>query len=91
MRLSIIIILVICIGLIAFQDIKFYKDYHVVRVEYASVLKKLEDLKKENKKIEEDLLYFKSNENIEKEARSMLNYKKPGEKVMVIVPKDEQY
>ncbi len=88
MRLSIIIILLVFIVLIGIQDFKFYKEWRVVHDEYATMLSKLEILKKESEKIEMDLFYYQSSENIEKEARSMLNYKKPGEKVMVIVPNE---
>ena len=87
MRLAIIIILVVFICLTAYQDVRFYNEWRDVRLKYVSMQSKLQTLKKENAKIEEDLYYYQNPENLEKEIRAALNYKKPGEKVIVVVPK----
>jgi len=42
-------------------------------------------LEKENEFLRARIDYFKNPANLEKEARSLLNYKKPGEKLAIIV------
>ena len=43
-------------------------------------------LKNENAGLQADLIYFSESENLEKELRSRLNYKKSGEKLIIVVP-----
>ena len=57
------------------------------KVEYDKVNKKVTALLKENFDLQADVQYFKDPENLEKEARSQLNYAKPGEKLIIVVPK----
>lgn len=87
MRLFIISLLLIFIGLISYQNVRFYMDWREVRLEYESLQGKLEALREENKSMEDNLNYFQNSENLEKEVRAQLNYKKPGEKVIIVIPK----
>ena len=50
---------------------------------------KTDFFKKENSELQSDLEYFSRSENLEKEIRSRFNYKKPGEKLIIIVPLKE--
>ncbi|NCO15467.1 hypothetical protein GW816_00990 [Candidatus Wolfebacteria bacterium] len=47
---------------------------------------RLQALLKENADLQSDIEYFSHPENLEKELKSRFNYKKPGEKMMIIVP-----
>lgn len=44
-------------------------------------------LVKENVNLASDIEYLHNPKNLEKEARSVLNYAKPGEKLIIVVPK----
>lgn len=87
MRLAIIIVLFIFISLILYQNIRFFYEWRDVETQHASLQNQLEIIKKENTNIAEDLNYFQNPENLEKEVRAQLNYKKPREKVIIVVPK----
>ena len=43
-------------------------------------------LEEENKNLQEDAAYFQNPQNLEKELRSRFNYKKQGEKLIIVVP-----
>ena len=64
-----------------------WRKYQIERE--ISVLKKnISEIEKKNEELLARLDYFKSEENLEKEARAQLNVKRPGEKVVVIVGKE---
>lgn len=90
MRLAIIIFLTLFIILIAYQDVRFYYDWRAISLQHAALQNKLLTIKKENENIAADLNYYQDPANLEKEVRAELNYKKPGEKVIVVVPKNQQ-
>ncbi len=46
---------------------------------------KIFSLEKENSRLRAEIKFFNNPDNLEKEARSVLNYKSPGEKMAVIV------
>ncbi len=48
--------------------------------------RRLETLLKENDNLQSEIEYFSHSENLEKELRARFNYKKLGEKMMIIVP-----
>ncbi len=45
----------------------------------------ISNLQKENDALRAEIEYFKNPQNLEKEARSVLNYKKSGEKLAIII------
>lgn len=45
-----------------------------------------EKLVNENNVLEQDVSYYSTPENIEKFLRNQFNYKKPGEKMIIIIP-----
>ena len=61
-----------------------------LQAEYDKITKKAADLLKENFDLQADIQYYKDPSNLEKEARSQLNYAKPGEKLIIIVSKKGQ-
>lgn len=46
-------------------------------------------LGRENEQLQADIEYFQRPENLEKELKSRFNYVRPGEKMMIIVPKSK--
>jgi len=66
-----------------------WRKYQIERE--ISVLKKnISEIEKKNEELLARLDYFKSEENLEKKARAQLNVKRPGEKVVVIVGKENR-
>lgn len=47
-------------------------------------------LQNENSKIAEDVKYYADPDNLEKELRARFNLKEPGERLLIIVPEEEQ-
>lgn len=64
------------------------------RAELASRLgvvnEKIEKLETENRNLQTDLEYFVDLENLAKEFKSQFNYKRPGEKLIIVVPESSQ-
>ncbi|MBI2035624.1 MAG: septum formation initiator family protein [Candidatus Liptonbacteria bacterium] len=87
-RLAIIMVLVLLIVLMSYQNFNFFRDYRTVKKEFSELKSQFDDLKLSNSKIEEDVRYYENEDNLEKEARSQLNYKDPGEKLIIVVPKE---
>ncbi len=58
--------------------------------EISALKRNIAEMEQKNEELLARLDYFKSEENLEKEARSQLNVKRPGEKVVVIVGKENR-
>ncbi len=68
------------------QFYQLYLQYRGLKNEYSAVNLKWDSLNSENAGLQADLIYFSESENLEKELRSRLNYKKSGEKLIIVVP-----
>ena len=68
------------------QFYQLYLQYRGLKNEYSAVNAKWDFLNDENAGLQADLIYFSESENLEKELRSRLNYKKSGEKLIIVVP-----
>lgn len=66
-----------------------WRKYRIER-EISALKNNISEIEERNKELLTRLDYFKSEENLEKEARIQLNVKRPGEKVVVIVGKQNQ-
>jgi cell division protein FtsB len=62
------------------------KERGELREKLSGLNGKLDELNGENEFLASEINYFSNPENLEKELRSRLNYKSPGEKMMIIVP-----
>lgn len=90
MRKIVIIILIILIVAIGYQLYKLYKQDFSLRETIAKLNKEAKDFSEENVRLKADIEYFSKPENLEKELRSKLNLKNPGENLIIVVPpKDE--
>ena len=54
--------------------------------EYRTLQAKLLETQGENEKLNAELEYLKNPENLEKELRARFNYRREGEKMIIIVP-----
>ena len=57
-----------------------------VNREFQELNQKLQKAQMEHDELRADFDYYSNPENLEKEIRARFNYKKPGEKTLIIVP-----
>ena len=86
MKIAIIIILSIVLLAITVQVYLIFKERSQLKKELESSSNRLNALIKENAELGSEIEYFSRPENLEKELRAKFNYKKPGEKMMIITP-----
>lgn len=86
MRRAIISILVVLLLALLTQIYFTFKERNQLKTKLQTLTAKAQILNKENIEIKSEIEYFKRPENLEKELRSKLNYKKPGEKMIIITP-----
>lgn len=77
------------LGFMLFRGYALTQETRRAKKEYADIEKKLEQAKLDLQKAQSDAAYYALPHNIEKELKSRLNYKKEGEKSIVIVPKND--
>lgn len=63
-----------------------YREAIKLSRENDELSEKIRDFDEENSNIERDIAYFTNPHNLQKLLRERLNYKKPGEKMIIIVP-----
>ena len=86
MRLTIIFLLIIILAGFSVELYLMFKEKNQLQQKIGSLNSRLEALIKENVDLRSEIEYFSHPENLEKELRSRFNYKKPDEKMMIIVP-----
>ena len=84
-RILIIILLLAAVALL-WQLFQLYLQNSKLENSLGIIEKKLNVMNEENGKFQADLGYFASPENLEKELRSRFNYKKIGEKMIIVIP-----
>lgn len=62
------------------------KERNQLKTELNGLSSRLDSLLKENNDLQSEIEYFSHPENLEKELRLRFNYRKPDEKMMIIVP-----
>lgn len=65
-----------------------WKDNSALEAQYREAVKQLEAAKKEKGQLEADLSSFSIPENLDKELRARFHYQAPGEKVLILVPRN---
>lgn len=86
MRKAIISISAVLLLALLTQIYFTFKERNQLKSNLQALTAKAQTLNKENIEIKSEIEYFKRPENLEKELRSKLNYKKPGEKMIIITP-----
>jgi len=89
-RIFIIVILVILVGLVGTNTFVMFKQSRQLNSDLAQASVRLEDLAQKNKSFESDISFYSDPQNLETELRSKFNYRKPSEKMIVIVPGSSQ-
>ncbi|MDP3015008.1 MAG: hypothetical protein Q8N28_01165 [bacterium] len=86
MRFVIIIILSIILIAVLIQAYFILKERDQLKIKMDDLNSRFSALSKENSHIQSEIEYFSYPENLEKELRARFNYKKPGEKMIIITP-----
>ena len=84
------IVLMALMGVIGLQLVRLNSERIFLAEKAGKLKREMDALKAENEKVQSDLAYFSNSKNLEKEIRSLLNYKKAGEEVYVVVPHKNQ-
>ena len=82
------IIIILCLVLIGVsaQVYLILKESNGLKKDLDDLNGRMEALVKENTNLKSNIEYFSYPENLEKELKSKFNYKKAGEKMMIVVP-----
>jgi len=86
MKTALAIILIIILLAVFIQFYFIFKERNQLKEKFRILVAKAQTLKEENEIIKSDIEYFSKPENLEKELRKNFNYKKPGEKMIIVVP-----
>ncbi len=86
MKRILTVILLLAAAALLWQLFQLYLQNNKLKYSLGSIEGKLNNINEENGKFQADLEYFASPENLEKELRSRFNYKKPSEKLIIVIP-----
>ena len=85
-----VIVILVLIVVFGTQVYNLYSERHALKERLQNIDGKVQTLKSENQKLTADIGYFSNLENLVKEFKSLFNYRKPGEKLIIIVPKETE-
>jgi len=85
-RPAIIIIIVLVLIGVSAQVYLILKESNGLKKDLDDLNGRMEAFVKENANLKSNIEYFSNSENLEKELKSKFNYKKAGEKMMIVVP-----
>lgn len=86
MKVIIVAILIIILTAVLAQDYLMFREKNKLENNFRRLTAKAEILKKNQDEIKSEIEYFSRPENLEKELRQKFNYKKPEEKMIIVVP-----
>lgn len=84
MRILVVLVLLIVLILIAAEVYLIFDERGELKEKTAELNKKFDSLIKDNENLKSEIEYFSFPENLEKELRQRFNYKKIGEKMIII-------
>ncbi len=73
----------------AFMTYSLFKEHRSFESSVEKLRASREELENENRALAQKIEYFKLPENLLKEARSRFNFTKQGEKLLIVIPKQE--
>lgn len=89
MRFLVFAALVLLIAVVGAQLYRLYGERSVLVGEAEKIDERIENLKSENKDIAADIAYLSVFDNLVKELKTLFNYRRPGEKLYIIIPREE--
>jgi cell division protein FtsB len=78
--------LLVLLVVATFQFLKLNEQRKKLSQQIENEQEKLTTLKQENGRVLSEIEYFQNKENLEKEFKSRFNYRKPEEKMYILVP-----
>jgi cell division protein FtsB len=78
--------LLVLLVVATFQFLKLNEQRKELSQQIENEQEKLTTLKQENGRVLSEIEYFQNKENLEKEFKSRFNYRKPEEKMYILVP-----
>jgi len=87
-RKVIIILFSILFLFLCAELISLWKQKEALQAQYGEAKSQFDTAGKERDRLQADLLYLANPVNLEKELRDRLHYQAPGEKVIILVPKE---
>jgi len=85
-RTIIIIILIILIVISGVELFFLFRNEKNLKNELVEISQKVQSLSKENQDLKAQIDYYSDPANLEKELKAKFNYRRPDEKMMIIVP-----
>jgi hypothetical protein len=86
MKLAVVAILLVLLAFFAWQIRSFSVSGRAAAVQYDDFKAQLGKAEADHRDLQNDLNYYLNPVNLEKEVRTRFNYRKPGEKLIIIVP-----
>lgn len=87
-KLAIVFFSIIFLFLCA-ELVSLWKQKSSLEAQYGEVKFQFDAAQKDRDQLKADLLYLSNPVNLEKELRDRLHYQAPGEKVIILVPKED--
>jgi len=85
-RTIIIIILIILVIISGIELFFLFRDEKKVKNELSQINQKMQSLNEENQNLRAQIDYYSDPANLGKELKAKFNYRRPDEKMMIIVP-----
>ena len=89
MRRMLTLSILIVVSVLSWQLFQLYRQNRSFSAVLVNLNERVDNFTKENKELYADIQYFSEPENLLKELRTQFNYKKPGEKLIIVVPKKD--
>ncbi len=87
MKIIVAVILLVVLILIGNEIFFFWRKNQTVGQRYQELRLQLDKAEANYQRLEADFTYYLNPANLEKELRSRFNYRQPGEKFIIIVPR----
>lgn len=89
-RIGALALVVVVVGFFVNVAAGLYSKSRMLKGERQKKEEELSLVRKENERLRTEIQFLGSESALEREAKSRLNYKKPGEEVVIIVPPEEK-
>lgn len=83
------LLILLIIGYLGYASVNAFLEKKEINDSLASLNAEIEEMKAKKEELKENEEYYSSQEFLEKEARRLLNYQKPGEEVIAVIPSKE--
>lgn len=90
MRLIVFTVIFIFLCFLIYQAYIYYNKVQSKKAEYQEIKSKFGEAQKNYEKLKNDLNYYLHTENLIKEIKKRFNYKLPTEKLIILVPQNNE-